>query len=120
MNIILLDNESDRVKLIVSALARAGHSCLQIAHVDELPPRLSQERCDMLMIDWQATLGRGIGLLKSLRIELPPKLPILLLTAREVEDDIATALEAGADDYLLKPLRRAELVFRTSISLKRA
>lgn len=120
MNIILMDKESDRVELIVSALATAGHTCLQIAHVDELPARLSRERCDMLIIDWQTTLGRGMEVVKSLRSEQPPELPILLLTARGYEDDIAAALEAGADDYMLKPLRRAELVFRISISLKRA
>ena len=120
MNIVLLDNESDRIESVTSALASAGHTCLQIANMDELPARLSHERCDMLIIDWQTTQGRGVGMVKSLRSELSPELPILLLTARGEEDDIAAALEAGADDYLLKPLRRAELVFRTLISLKRA
>lgn len=120
MNIILLDKESDRIELIVSALSSAGHTCLQITHPDELSVPLSRERCDMLIIDWQATPGRGMEMVKSLRSEQPPELPILLLTARGYEDDIVAAIAAGATDYLLKPLRRAELLFRISVSLKRA
>lgn len=120
MNIILLDKESDRITLVVSALASAGHACRPIAHPDDLAVTLSRERCDMLIIDWQATLGRGMEMVKSIRSEQPPELPILLLTARGYEDDITTALETGADDYLLKPLRRPELLFRISVSLKRA
>jgi DNA-binding response OmpR family regulator len=51
---------------------------------------------------------------------LPANLPVLFMTSRSGEDDIVAGLAAGADDYMIKPIRRGELVARVQALLRRA
>jgi len=75
---------------------------------------------DLIVLDWMLPDGSGIEWLKRLR-QLPQHThtPILVLTARSQDDDVATAFEAGANDYLRKPFGIKELLIRTQALLKR-
>ena len=74
----------------------------------------------MLIIDWQVPDLSGADVLRWAREKLPPVLQVLFMTSRSGEDDIVAGLAAGADDYMIKPLRRGELVARVQALLRRA
>ena len=62
----------------------------------------------------------GADVLRWVREKLPAVLPVLFMTSRSGEDDIVAGLAAGADDYMIKPIRRGELVARVQALLRRA
>ena len=82
--------------------------------------QLRRESFDMLIIDWQVPDLSGADVLRWAREKLPAVLPVLFMTSRSGEDDIVAGLAAGADDYMIKPIRRGELVARVQALLRRA
>jgi DNA-binding response OmpR family regulator len=67
-----------------------------------------------MLLDWELPDRSGIDLLRWLRSQEIPELqlPVMFLTRRDNEEDIVTALKTGADDYLVKPARKMELLAR--------
>lgn len=74
----------------------------------------------MLVLDWQVPDLSGPEVLHWVRDKLPKTIPVLFITSRSGEDDIVEGLAAGADDYMIKPIRRSELVARVQALLRRA
>ena len=77
--------------------------------------QLHRESFDLLILDWHVPDLNGTEILKWVREKLSTTLPVLFMTSRSGEDDIVAGLAAGADDYMIKPIRRAELVARTGL-----
>ena len=73
---------------------------------------------DLVLLDLGLPDADGLELCRRLRRELPIT-PILILTARDTEADIVLGLDAGADDYLVKPFRLAELLARLRAHVRR-
>lgn len=82
--------------------------------------QLRRESYDMLILDWQVPDLSGTEILHWVREKLSPTLPVLFMTSRSGEDDIVAGLAAGADDYMIKPIRRSEMVARVQALLRRA
>ena len=82
--------------------------------------QLRRESYDMLVLDWQVPDLSGPEVLRWVRDKLPRTIPVLFITSRSGEDDIVEGLAAGADDYMIKPIRRSELVARVQALLRRA
>jgi len=120
MRIAVLDNDPDQAKAICEVLASAGHAAQTIPNGKAFLDHISRESIAMLVMHWHLPDQQALDVLRTVRSILPPTLPILLIVERTNEDDIAAALNAGADDYQLKPLRRAELALRVKTLLKRA
>jgi DNA-binding response OmpR family regulator len=75
---------------------------------------LKRERFELLVIDWMLPDGTGADVLQWARSNLGWELPILVLTARDDEDTVVAALQAGADDYVVKPPKPMELLARVT------
>ncbi|MHA1543690.1 MAG: response regulator transcription factor [Alphaproteobacteria bacterium] len=75
------------------------------------------EAFDAAILDWMLPGMDGVSLCKHLR--KTSSIPIIMLTARTTEDDIVEGLEAGADDYVLKPFKARELIARLKSALRR-
>jgi DNA-binding response OmpR family regulator len=120
MRIALLDDDRSQSEVIRQVLVAVGHSCQSFQTGWDLLSHLRRESCDLLIIDWQVKDASGAEVLRWVRDKLPPALPVLFLTGRSGEDDIVAALAAGANDYLIKPIRRGELVTRIQALLRRA
>lgn len=80
---------------------------------------LSTEQFDLAIVDWMLPRRDGIQVLRALR-RRGNKLPVLLLTARDSVEDRVAGLDAGADDYLVKPFAFAELLARLRAFRRRA
>src|SRR5688500_19504224 len=74
----------------------------------------------LVMRDWQVPDVCGAEVLMWLRANVARTVPVLFVTVRDSEQDIVFALEHGADDYMIKPVRRQELLARVHALLRRA
>jgi len=74
----------------------------------------------MLVIDWQVSDLAGEEIVRQARNKLETTIPVLFMTGRSSEDDIVAGLAAGANDYMIKPIRRGELAARVQALLRRA
>jgi DNA-binding response OmpR family regulator len=120
MRIAVLDDDRSQTDLVCQVLTAAGHVCHPFLSGKEMLNQLRRELYDMLVIDWQVPDLSGAEVLRWAREKLPPTLPVLFMTSRSGEDDIVSGLAAGADDYMIKPIRRGELVARVQALLRRA
>jgi DNA-binding response OmpR family regulator len=120
MRIAVLDDDRSQTDLVSQVLSAAGHVCHSFQSGKEMLNQLRRESFDMLIIDWQVPDLSGADVLKWAREKLPSTLPVLFMTSRSGEDDIVAGLAAGADDYMIKPIRRGELVARVQALLRRA
>ena len=120
MNIAVLDDDQAHNDLMAAMLRQAGHRC----QVFDAPPaflaELRRQTFDLLIMDWNMPEMSGIDVLKRLPELLSVVLPVLLVTSRSVESDVVEGLNAGADDYLVKPFEPAILMARVAALLRRA
>jgi DNA-binding response OmpR family regulator len=120
MRIAILDNDPNQAELVCAALRAAGHICQPFFSAKELLLQLRRESYDMLILDWQVADLSAVEVLRQSRDKLPVSMPVLFMTSRSGEDDIIAGMEAGANDYLIKPIRRSELVARVQALLRRS
>lgn len=120
MRIAVLDNDRSQAELVCQVLTSTGHSCHAFNSTKEMLSQLRRESYDMLVIHWQRPELNGVEVLSWARERLSATLPVLLMTNCSSEDDIVAGLAAGADDYMIKPIRRGELVARVQALLRRA
>ncbi len=120
MRIAVLDDELDQQALISAALTEAGHECHCFDRSADLQPGLRAKEFDLLVLDWDLP-NLDIGaLLRLVRESFGTSVPVILLTHRCDEADLVEALGAGADGFISKPLRVAELQARAEALMRRA
>ncbi len=102
------------------AMALEGPDCAVRRALDLAGARqaLQAERFDLLILDLNLPDGSGLDLLRQLRAK-GEEVPVILLTANDLELDEVTGLEAGADDYITKPFSLAVLRARVGARLRR-
>lgn len=120
LRIAILEDDPDQLALLRRWLAHDGHDVHGFLSGRELMMQAARESFDLFLLDWQVPDVPGIEVLKWLRGRVSREVPVLFVTVRDSEQDIVFALEAGADDYVVKPPRRAELVARVHALLRRA
>jgi len=120
MRIAILDDDNGQLALVSTCLTSAGHHCHTFNKGKDLLHHLRRESFDLLVLDWQVPDLTGLQVLEWVRQNISAPVPVLFMTSRASEADIVAALAAGADDYMVKPIRRAELVARANALLRRA
>jgi DNA-binding response OmpR family regulator len=110
MRILVVDDHAETRELLKRNLERASHLVRAASSCAEAERALSDE-FDVVVLDVMLPDGSGIELCARLRAR-GCRVPILLLTARGEVRERVTGLEAGADDYLVKPFALAELIAR--------
>lgn len=115
----LVEDDPTQAKIIATMIQNAGMDCLHYATELDFRRRMGPESIDLLLLDWNLPGVSGLELLKELR-QSNATLPVIFLTGNDQEEDIVTGLQAGADDYIVKPARAAELVARINAALRRA
>ncbi len=120
MRIAVLDNDRIQADLICQVLTSAGHACQTFDNGKDMLNNLRKDSVDMLVLDWQVADISGAEVLRRAREKLSATTPMMFITSSSAEDDIVAGIGAGADDYMIKPLRRGELVARVQALLRRA
>lgn len=118
MRIAVLDNDPGQSEQVCKALSAIRHTCDSFRSSAALLEHCEHESCDLLLLDSQAT-GMDIGSFFHQVRTRHPGLPVLLMTRRVDEEDVVAALAAGANDYIVKPIRHGELRLRVQTLLMR-
>jgi len=112
MRIALLEDDMSQTDLLAHWLRTAGHHIRAFEQGADLLLALGQESFDAVLLDWNLPELSGIDVLREIRQRLRATVPVIFYTAHDQEEDVVRALKAGADDYLVKPARRMELLAR--------
>lgn len=120
MRIAALDDEPSQLDLIRHTMEGLGHECHGFPDGRSLLRALRQESFDLLILDWALPDMAGPSVVRVIREEMLSRLPVLFVTNRREEADMVEGLGAGADDFMVKPIRVGELSARTQALLRRA
>lgn len=118
MRIAVLEDDPTQREALRGALLDAGFDVLCYGAGRDMAFALRRESFDLLVLDWQLPDLSGIDILRSVRAA-GQRTPVLFVTIRDDERDVVAALEAGADDYMTKPLRMGEFVARARAVIRR-
>ena len=119
MRIALLEDDADQAALTSAWLEEAEHTCSHFKNVKEFLRNIKFESFDLYILDWILPDQTGIDALKNLRANADADTPVLFATQMDDEKNIVEALEAGADDYMVKPIRKLELFARINALSRR-
>lgn len=120
MNIASLEDDPVQADFIKSCLTAAGYTCTVFHTGKSLLTTLAKpHQFDLLILDWEVPDVSGLDVLHWIRDNQGYALPVLFLTSRTDEADLVTGLQAGADDYMSKPIREGELIARIQALLRR-
>jgi two-component system phosphate regulon response regulator PhoB len=118
--VLIVEDEPQIQELVAVNLEHIGHKVLRAASAEEAEASIRNALPDVLVLDWMLPGESGLAFARRLRAdERTRDLPILMLTARAMEQDKLSGLEAGADDYLTKPFSPKELAARIKAVLRR-
>src|SRR5260370_39119324 len=118
--VLVVEDEPQIKELGAVNLQHFGHEVLRASSAEEAEAAIRVALPDVLVLDWMLPAESGLSLARRLRADARTRdLPILMLTARAMEQDKISGLEAGADDYLTKPLSPKELAARIKAELMR-
>lgn len=120
MRIAALDDDALQLQLLEQVVTEAGHSCHSFLKGAALQQALRRESFDLLLVDWELPDIPGTQVVHWVREQISKELPIIFITHRSEEADIVEGLNCGADDFMIKPIRAAELRARMSALLRRA
>lgn len=111
--ILLAEDDPVARMLLTHQLKKAGYEVESVMHGTAALQKFKERFYPLLVTDWEMPGMDGVALCRAVRaMQLDGYVYILLLTARDSKENIIAGLEAGADDYLTKPVHEAELVAR--------
>ena len=115
--VLIVDDEPNIREVVGLYLRREGYTVVEASDGEEALELYRQDRPDLVVLD--LVLPKLGGLEVCRRIQSERRVPLMMLTARGEEEDIALGFEAGADDYVVKPFRPRDLVARVAALLLR-
>ena len=118
--VLVVEDEPQIQELVAVNLEHAGHHVVRAASAEAADAAIRAELPDVIVLDWMLPGESGVAFARRLRGDPRTRdLPIIMLTARAMEQDKISGLEAGADDYLTKPFSPRELNARIKAVLRR-
>jgi OmpR-family two-component system manganese-sensing response regulator len=118
MQILLVDDEVEMADPLSLILRREGYE-VDVAYDGDRGSQLAQQQqYDLLILDWMLPRQSGLEICQQVRSR-GTTTPVLFLTAKDTIDDRVQGLDAGADDYLVKPFELRELLARVRALLRR-
>ncbi len=110
MRILVADDDPDITEIISFSLRRHGYQVLTARNGQEALELAQRDRPDVVILD--VMMPRIDGFEVCRRLRLASRMPIIMLTAKDEENDKVFGLDVGADDYLTKPFSHKELLAR--------
>lgn len=111
MRILLVEDDPEQLEPLQVALTQVGHVVDGVADGETAQWLISEKDYDLLILDWMLPGMSGVEICQKYRV-MGKASPILMLTAKDTTTDKVTGLDAGADDYLVKPVDVIELLAR--------
>ncbi len=118
--VLVADDDADIRALVTFRLERAGYDVVEASDGEEALRLAREQTPDLAVLDVMMPKLTGDEVTRRIRgAEATQRMPVILLTARVQEDDVARGFEAGADDYIKKPFSPQELRARVQAVLGR-
>jgi DNA-binding response OmpR family regulator len=120
MRVLIADDERLSAEVLARTLAGANHQVTTAADGEEALGILrGPDSPSLAILDWMMPKLDGPDVCRQLRTESAgARRYLILLTSRDAREDVVAGLEAGADDYLVKPCHQGELLARVSVGLR--
>ena len=120
VRVLVADDDEDILSLVAFRLERSGFTVLKACDGEEALRLATDEVPDLAVLDVMMPKLDGYEVTRQMRAnEKTSRIPVILLTARAQESDVAAGFEAGADDYVKKPFSPQELGTRVQAILDR-
>lgn len=111
MRLLLVEDDPAQLDPLHLVLSEVGHVVDAVTDAETAQWLIEQKDYDLLILDWMLPKISGVSLCHQYRLA-GKTAPVLMLTAKDTTIDKVTALDAGADDYLVKPVDVVELLAR--------
>jgi two-component system, OmpR family, KDP operon response regulator KdpE len=118
LNALVVDDEASFRRVLRTSLATSGFAIEEARSGEEAVAILARSAFDLVLLDVNMPGIGGVEACREIRAHLP-KIGIVMVTVQDGESEMVRALEAGADDYITKPIRFRELVARLRAVLRR-
>jgi phosphoserine phosphatase RsbU/P len=120
MRALIADDDRTSTTILTRSLSRLGLDVMVAHDGDEAWARLAHDRgFGLVILDWEMPGLDGLELCRRIRMNDPiAHMHIILATARDSRDDVIAGLDAGADDYLIKPFDAEELRARVEVGIR--
>jgi two-component system response regulator MtrA len=116
--IMVVDDDQDLAEMLGIVLTGAGYEVDLVNRGDEVMPLFTAQNPDLVLLDVMLPGLNGVEVCKLIREK--SMVPIVMLSAKGDKQDVVAGLEAGADDYIVKPFDPSELVARMKVRLRRS
>lgn len=120
MRIALVDDDLHLAQTVQLWMEQAGYDVVHYANGRDFTSALRKESFDLYILDWMMPEQDGEQILHWLNEQSEHSTPVIFVTQRDSEEDIARILNQGADDYITKPLRNKELLARITAVTRRS
>ncbi|MDF3037243.1 MAG: response regulator [Paucimonas sp.] len=118
--ILIVEDEPAIIELLNFTLKQANWNPVSVNSAEDAWQFLQRRTPELILLDWMLPQQSGIELLARLRADRRHKaLPVIMLTAKTMEEDKVAGLDTGADDYITKPFSPRELTSRINALLRR-
>ena len=119
MRIAIVDDDEATLEFVSQVLEERGHVCVPFRRSRDVPNALGRDTFDLLVLDWNMPDMSGMDIVAWAHANLERCPPVIILTSRSDKDDIAAALNAGADDFIVKPESPVVIAARVEAVLRR-
>jgi DNA-binding response OmpR family regulator len=117
--ILLVEDDEAHASAVDKSLQSSGHEIFKVGDGEAAVEFLTENLVDLVILDWVLPKMSGLDVLHWIRAHLGTGPGVLFLTSKLLEVDVVMAFEAGADAYVVKPFRLAELSARVNALLRR-
>lgn len=119
-SVLIVEDEPAIQELLAYTCESSGMEVRRASNVAEARKMLEAKTPDIILLDWMLPDCSGLEWLKEIRKgEFYKRVPVIMVTARSLEDDKVVGLDKGADDYIVKPFSPKELVARIKAVIRR-
>lgn len=119
MRIAIVDDDLQLAELMQIWLEARGYDCVTFSNGRTFLNELKRESYDLVILDWIMPEMDGESILTQMRANLQQNTPVIFVTSKASENDIAYILNLGADDYVTKPVHEKELLARIAAVTRR-
>lgn len=120
MKALIVDDDVDLLDLMTYALRREGYTVLAAIDGQQALDRIEADRPDIVLLDGNLPKINGFEVCRRIRHDSDSETPVIMLTARNDDEDVVRGLNVGADDYVTKPFSVKQLTARMKAVLRRS
>ena len=118
--VLIVEDEPAIVELVTYSLRESGWNCCSVQNVADAWEFIQHRTPHLILLDWMLPDQTGLRLLSRIRADRNfAAIPVIMLTAKSMEEDKLAGLNSGADDYVTKPFSPRELLARAKALLRR-